>query len=177
MGNDHPSAAGGGGAAWLGTLRRYLAVLAGASLAWEVAHVPLYTIWRDGSVGEIAFAVVHCSAGDVLIGLAALTAALVGVGSADWPRRRFGAVAAATIVVGVGCTVFSEWLNVVVRGSWAYAEAMPTVPLAGFDLGLSPVAQWLVVPALALAAARRQFHLPLTATPRRHSSAAQEMTP
>ncbi|WP_052341545.1 hypothetical protein [Salinarimonas rosea] len=141
--------------AWLGGLRRYLAVLALASLAWEIGHTPLYTIWSEASLGEIAFAIVHCTAGDVLIGLSALAAALVVFGAAGWPGERFGAVAAATIVVGVAYTAFSEWLNIVVREAWAYTDAMPTVPVGGFELGLSPIAQWLVVPALAFAAARR----------------------
>lgn len=57
---------------------------------------------------------------------------------------------------GVGYTTFSEWLNVVVRGSWAYSELMPTVQLASFDLGLSPIAQWVAVPLLAFARARHR---------------------
>ena len=48
-------------------LRRYLPWLAGLSLAWEIAQLPLYTIWNDGRPAYIAFAVVHCTAGDVLI--------------------------------------------------------------------------------------------------------------
>jgi len=46
----------------------------------------------------------------------------------------------------VSYSVFSEWLNVSVRGSWAYAGAMPKL----FGLGLSPLLQRLVVPAATL---------------------------
>lgn len=162
---------------WLGGLRRYLAVLALASLAWEIGHTPLYTIWREASVGEIAFAIAHCTAGDVLIGLSALAAALVVFGSAGWPSERFGAVAAAATVVGVAYTAFSEWLNIVVREAWAYTDAMPTVPIGAFDLGLSPIAQWLVVPALAFAAARRRSHSTHPFTFRRPSPAPLEKAP
>ena len=38
-------------------------------LLWEIGHVPLYTIWTEGSWGEIAFAVLHCTGGDLLIAM------------------------------------------------------------------------------------------------------------
>ena len=57
--------------------RRYLPWLAGLSLVWETAPLTLYTIWDDGRPAYIAYAVLHCTAGDVLIGLAALAIALI----------------------------------------------------------------------------------------------------
>jgi hypothetical protein len=39
-------------------------------LLWEAAHLPLYAIWTDGTIREKAFAVLHCTMGDVLIALA-----------------------------------------------------------------------------------------------------------
>jgi hypothetical protein len=116
-------------------------------------HVPLYGIWEEGSTADIAFAVVHCTGGDLLIALGSLSAALMLAGSPGWPARRFRAVAALTIVFGVGYTVYSEWLNENVRGSWSYSARMPVLPPLG--TGLSPVLQWLAVPGAALAAARR----------------------
>jgi hypothetical protein len=131
--------------AWLGVLRRYLLFVAGANLLWETAQLPLYTIWREGSSREKAVAIVHCTGGDVLIAVTALVLALVVTGS-GWPlsvvaRRRVGAMA---LIIGVGYTVFSEWLNVAVRATWAYSDLMPVVPLLG--LGLSPLAQWIAIP-------------------------------
>jgi hypothetical protein len=138
---------------WLSAIRSYVAVTVVGHLAWEMAHVPLYGIWTEGSAAQIAFAVFHCTGGDVLIALSALSAALIFAGSSDWPMRRFGFVAALTVAFGVGYTVFSEWLNVSVRGSWSYSARMPTLP--PFETGLSPLLQWLVVPLIALTAARR----------------------
>jgi len=63
--------------AWSFILRRYLPRLALLSLSWELAHLPLYTIWATGQPAWIAFAVVHCTAGDVLIGTVALMLALI----------------------------------------------------------------------------------------------------
>jgi hypothetical protein len=59
------------------------------------------------------------------------------------------------LAFGLGYTVVSEWLNIVVRRSWAYSSLMPVVSLFGFGIGLSPLLQWIVVPTLALYAARR----------------------
>ena len=140
---------------WLSALRAYLLAIALGDLAWEAAHLPLYTLWRTGTASEKLFAVFHCTLGDHLIALASLALGLMLAGHRDWPARRFGTVGALTVMFGLGYTTFSEWLNIVVRESWAYSELMPVVPLFGFEVGVSPLLQWLVVPALALHFARR----------------------
>lgn len=145
--SDHASHAG-----WLAALRRYLAIVAIGNLAWELLHMPLYTLWETGTAGEIVFAAVHCTGGDVLIALASLVAALLLAGSRRWPRRRFSVVAALTVAFGLGYTAFSEWLNIGVRGTWAYSDLMPVLPW--LETGLSPVAQWMVIPALAFRSIR-----------------------
>ncbi len=139
---------------WLGTLRRYFAFIVPAHLIWEFAHLPLYTIWSDGTAGEIVFAAVHCTGGDALIATATLVLTLL-VAGADWPRdrRAYWRVAILTIILGVGYTGFSEWLNIVVRESWAYSELMPIIPL--IDAGLSPIMQWIIIPLAAFWWAKR----------------------
>jgi hypothetical protein len=54
-----------------------------------------------------------------------MTLGIVTAGHRDWPLRRFGPVAAFTLAFRLGCTVFSEWLNIVVRKSCAYSDLMP----------------------------------------------------
>ena len=135
-------------------LLRYVPWLGGVDLAWEMAQLPLYTLWKEAPPAYVAFSVVHCTLGDVLIGSAALVLALV-LGRertlADWHWTR---IAALTVLIGAGYTVFSEWMNITVLRSWTYAESMPTLKVAGFELGLTPLLQWLVVPPLSLYAAR-----------------------
>ena len=140
---------------WLGAQRAYLLTIAVGDFVWEAAQLPLYTLWQTGTPGEMLFAVGHCTFGDLLIALAALTLGLVLAGHRDWPLRRFAAVAALMLAFGLGYTVFSEWLNIVVRRSWAYSSLMPVLSLFGLGIGLSPLLQWIVVPTLALYAARR----------------------
>ena len=115
---------------------------------WEVAQLPLYTLWRTGTPREIAFALFHCTGGDVLITTATFAVAAALAWHFRWPA--FGwRMAFTAIVLGAGYTIFSEWLNVEIRRSWSYTAAMPVLPIIG--TGLTPLLQWLVVPGLALA--------------------------
>ncbi|NND92064.1 MAG: hypothetical protein HKN42_14485 [Granulosicoccus sp.] len=143
-------------ASFVSTLRRYFSVIAGMNLVWEFAHMPLYTLWSTGTAGEIVFAAIHCTGGDILIAMSALMLSLLIFG-AGWPLKRSAVyrVVGFTMVTGVGYTVFSEWLNIVVREAWAYSELMPIVPV--IDAGLSPLLQWIVIPGLAFAWALHPF--------------------
>lgn len=128
----------------------YLPWLGGLNLAWEIGQLPMYTLWKDASARAIAVAVAHCTAGDIAIGAAALMLALIlGHESvlAHWRWRR---IAVSAALAGAAYTVFSEWTNTAILGSWAYSELMPTLKVAGINIGLSPLLQWLVLPPLAL---------------------------
>ncbi|MBA3477112.1 MAG: hypothetical protein H0T52_01740 [Lautropia sp.] len=135
---------------WLSALRRYLAVILAGNLIWEFAHMPLYTIGWTGTWSEVVFAAVHCTGGDVLIALSSMTIALLIAGDDAWPRHRHTAVASLTIFFGVAYTTFSEWLNIIIRAAWAYSDLMPVISLRGFDVGLSPLLQWIVVPLIGM---------------------------
>ncbi len=135
-------------ASWLGFVRRYMVLSALANLLWEFLQMPLYTLWQDESVLKIFLFGLHCSAGDVAIASAALLSALLLVGTKDWPQRGYRKVAYMTIFLGLAYTAYSEWLNVYIRKSWAYAPSMPLVP--PLDLGLVPLLQWLIIPSLIL---------------------------
>lgn len=145
----------GGQPDWLQSLRRFAVFTVAGHLLWEIGHVPLYTIWTEGSWGEIAFAVLHCTGGDLLIAMSTLLLALLAVGSRSWPEERFGMVLLAALPLGLGYTLFSEWLNIAVREAWAYRGAMPTIFFV--DAGLTPVLQWLVIPVLAYCAALKRW--------------------
>jgi hypothetical protein len=103
--------------------------------------------------GLIAYSWLHCTAGDVVIASVSLIAALAIAGQPGWPNESCVRIGAVILVVGIGYTVFSEYTNTVVRQSWSYTEFMPTLPWIG--TGLAPLAQWIVVPMLALVAANR----------------------
>jgi hypothetical protein len=139
---------------WLRALRVYFGVVLVGNLIWEVLHLPLYAIWRTGTLKEQAFAAGHCLLGDLLIAMSALTLALLLAGDQRWPLGRFWPTAILTIAFGLAYTGFSEWLNVFVRAAWAYSDWMPTVSIAALKIGLSPLLQWIVVPVAAFAIVR-----------------------
>lgn len=138
---------------WLHALRRYFGAILVGNLVWEAAQLALYTLWKTGTVRDLAVAVIHCTGGDVAIAASALVIALFLVGEETWPRRRFGAVASGAVAIGVAYTIYSERTNVLVLRTWGYGDLMPVLPW--LDVGLAPLLQWLLVPTAAFAWARR----------------------
>jgi hypothetical protein len=145
--------------AWRLIAHGYLPWFAVLNLAWEAAHVRLYTLWNEAEPAYIAFSVLHCTLGDVLIGACALLLALILGREASLAEWRWGRIAVLVTILGAGYTVFSEWMNLTILRSWTYSEAMPRIELAGIDIGLSPLLQWLLLPPLALRLARRVTRL------------------
>jgi len=141
-----PGAAAGAPPARLAVAGRWLAITALLNLAWELAQLPLYSIWADAPHRVAFLAALHCAGGDVVIAATALTTALLLVGRA-WPAANFASVAVTTVVLAVAYTVFSEWLNISIRLAWRYSSLMPTIPWVG--TGVAPLLQWIVVPSLA----------------------------
>jgi hypothetical protein len=89
-----------------------------------------------------------------MIATLSLVVSLLIFGNRSWPSERFVIVLTSMLVIGVGYTIYSEWLNTVVRKSRTYTSHMPTLPWIG--VGLSPLAQRLIVPSLAILAAGRE---------------------
>lgn len=129
----------------------WLALALPLHLAWEIAQLPLYTLWDDPDCGRVVLYILHCVLGDVLI--AGTTYLLTAIVFRDliWPVRRPWTAGGFMLATGLGFTVFSEWVNVYILGAWAYQTAMPLV--AG--IGLTPLLQWVVVPTLMLFIVRR----------------------
>ena len=142
---------------WRKALAVYLAGSDGLHWIWETLQLPLYTIWRTGTNFEIAFVVIHCTAGDVMIAAVSLVAAVLLFQHRTWPPRRWLPVVVATLVFGITITIYFEWLNTTVRKTWAYSDLMPTVPMLG--TGLSPLLQWVVVPICVFVIVERYSRL------------------
>lgn len=114
---------------------------------WEVAHAPLYTLWVERGAEAGVMAALHCTLGDALIAFVCALAGLLfsNVMPNLGTRRR---AANLIIAFGVLTTVAIELISTQWLGRWAYRDAMPLDPI--FGIGLSPLAQWLVVPAISL---------------------------
>lgn len=134
-------------AVWRFVFARFVPLLAAGNLVWEILQLPFYTLWQEGTPRSRLFAILHCTAGDVMIGTAALLASVMLFGRRGWPRFKHRRVLGAATFAGVAYTVFSEWMNTQVTMSWQYAESMLQVPPLG--TGIAPLLQWIIVPPMA----------------------------
>lgn len=120
------------------------------NFAWEIAQVRLYTLWAEADRLTVAWSLLHCSLGDVLIALALFALAGLALRRADWPVSRPWTGGAMFVIGAMAYTAWSEWYNVYRAGSWGYAASMPLI----FGIGLSPLLQWLILPPVLVIAYR-----------------------
>ncbi len=120
------------------------------NLAWEIAQVTLYTIWTEADGMGVAWALLHCSIGAVLIALAMFALAGIILRRADWPASRPWAGGTIVAIGALAYTAWSEWYNVYRAGSWGYTASMPLI----FGIGVSPLLQWLILPPVLVLAYR-----------------------
>jgi hypothetical protein len=128
--------------------------------------VRLYTLWREAEPAYIWFSVLHCTLGDVLIGTSVLLLAFIAGREGPAAQWRWLRLAVVTALVGTGYTVFSEWMNITLFRNWTYAALMPTLDFGSFELGVTPLVQWLVVPPLALYLSKKKLTSAVRADPR-----------
>jgi hypothetical protein len=129
-----------GGAWWVSAA--IFAVAVALNYLWELAHSPLYM-----GMGDFSRMWWHCliaSLGDGALVLLIFAAGAAVFRRWDWFVRpeRYGVV----LMLGAGLLIgiIVEWVAVHILGLWGYTARMPVVPL--FGVGLTPVAQMLVLP-------------------------------
>ena len=115
-------------------------------LLWEIAQFPLYTVWHEGAWSYILYGLAHCTLGDLLILLAAYEIVAVLAGSRYWAYRSKAVYVLFFTLLGLAYTVWSETVNVRIKGTWGYTDLMPLVP--GIEVGGMPFLQWLLIPPL-----------------------------
>lgn len=116
---------------------------------WEMLQAPAFVDFA-GSRWEGSVRCFLASLGDVLLASGAYFITVVVIRRLAWPLRPGWVLPAAMwIALGVlGTIAFELWA--VARGRWAYGPEMPVV----FGIGVLPLLQWLIVPALTLAVVR-----------------------
>ena len=135
---------------WGTTPEARLAAWGGAANAiWEFLQSPLYADFRAGA-WHLAWTRLHCTAGDVLILLAAFWITAAAARTRGWVCMPRLWQAALFVAIGFAYTIASERFNVSIRSSWQYAPSMPKV----FGIGVVPLAQWVIVPTAVLALVR-----------------------
>ena len=117
-------------------------------LLWEVAQFPLYTVWHEGDWGYILYGLVHCTLGDLLILLVAYWVVALLNRNRYWYRSNILVNGFLFTLLGLGYTIYSEIVNVSIKGNWDYTELMPIIPV--IDIGGMPFMQWVLVPPVLL---------------------------
>jgi hypothetical protein len=125
------------------------------NLPWELAQVPLFAGMPSARHWSAILVCGRATLGDVAIALVAFGGVAGMARSRRWVLRPTARQAAGFVAIGLTTTLVMEWLATHVLHRWAYAEAMPVVPVLG--IGVSPLLQWLVLPPLMLWFVRRQL--------------------
>jgi hypothetical protein len=123
------------------------------NLVWEIVQLPLYAMGRYADWPALGYAVIHCTLGDAAMAFVSYLIAALATGAPRWPLHRPLAGLAVVLAAGELFTIWAEWYNVYVLRSWAYAAGMPTIR----GIGVAPLAQWLVLPPLALTIIRYRY--------------------
>jgi hypothetical protein len=121
------------------------------NLAWEVAQMQVYAFPRQGVMADLVGCLVP-SLGD---GLMTLVISWSGWGlfrSAGWVLRPGVRGSLLAALVGFVLAVGVEWNALHRTGAWAYAPAMPLLPVIG--VGLLPVVQMLLLPPMTFVIVR-----------------------
>ena len=114
---------------------------------WEYAQCPPFYDMSDTGTAEHHALMASAVLGDVAINLG-VTAAAERLAGQDAVRQLTPRGTAALLGVGFVAAVGLEW-GAQRLGLWRYTDRMPTVRVAGHDVGLLPIVQVTVLPALA----------------------------
>ncbi|MEH6669644.1 hypothetical protein [Halopseudomonas sp.] len=121
---------------------------------WELMQLPLFAGFDDA---HYFYVILHCTkatGGDVIISLAAFWTASAVARSRYWFLANRRLPLGIFLVAGLLITVVFELLATGPLQRWTYAQSMPMLPFT--NVGLSPIAQWIVLPLLQLWFVRRQ---------------------
>lgn len=120
---------------------------------WEFLQAPwFFNMQALGHMEGIRICL-QAALGDVVIALVSFGAAALVGGGRRWAASPGRAAIGVWFGAGLAVTVAIEHYSTAVAGRWAYDPAMPLLP--PFGTGLSPVLQWIVIPAAILWYLRR----------------------
>ena len=121
--------------------------------SWEWIQTPFFIdITKD--INTIVWFRIHCTIGDMLILFFSISGTSLVFRKINWILRPSKLHYLSVTIMGVAYTLFSEVRNVHILKSWGYSDLMPKI----FGIGLIPIIQWLLLPALILYILSR-FHI------------------
>lgn len=112
---------------------------------WELLQSPAYT-FNSAPMAGFWPCLLYCTSVDVLITLGIFWVIALAFKNRYWFGKPSAPQIAFFLSLSVLSSVIAEYINVFVQQDWAYAPAMPLI----FGIGLLPILQWLVIPAILL---------------------------
>ena len=125
------------------------------NFVWELLQISLFAGAADFQYYQL---ILHCTKatfGDVVISLFAFAGACLVTRSRMWIISMNKSGVASFLAIGLVITIVFELLATGPLNRWEYSELMPMVPIIG--VGVSPVAQWVILPLLQLWFVKRQI--------------------
>jgi hypothetical protein len=122
---------------------------------WEFLQVPFFEGMATAPHWEAVRFCTRATAGDAGIALVAFWGAAALVGSRRWIRKPQRIATTTFIAIGIAVTIVFERLATGPLGRWDYSELMPVLPV--LEVGMVPLAQWLILPWAILWLVRRQL--------------------
>lgn len=111
------------------------------NLIWELIQIPLYKN-ASYSLEHIAFCALASIADAILVMLLFFGSAVI-FKNLFWIRdKKWQQIIIVILIGGLGA-VLGEMRHLSI-GSWAYADAMPIIPI--INVGLSPILQFMILP-------------------------------
>lgn len=124
---------------------------------WEFLQVPLFEGMSQAPHWHAVQSCSRAAVGDAVISLLAFEVVSLWAGARAWVMRPTAPMVFGFIACGVFTTVVIERLALagLWMERWSYSTLMPILP--GLEVGVSPIAQWVVLPPLVLWLVRRQL--------------------
>lgn len=132
-------------------LTRIFIVAALVNAPWEVAQSGLYVGQDGGSIPWWHCAFMSLGGGVLVLGIFFI--GRIVLGRLEWFEHPGLKGSATMLISGLAISVVTEWMMVYVAPRWGYTESMPLIP--GLNVGLTPVAQMLILPPLIFWAATK----------------------
>ncbi len=125
------------------------------NFVWELLQMPLFAGFADFPYYQTILHCTKATLGDVVISLVAFAGACLITRSRMWIISMNSSGVVAFLAIGLVITIVFELLATGPLNRWEYGELMPMIPVLG--VGVSPVAQWVILPLLQIWFVKRQI--------------------
>ena len=122
------------------------------NVMWEMLQAPWFVGMLDKPWWEATAECLRAAGGDAVMILIAFAAVSLAARETRWMDRPARGPLLAFLLLAAAQGLALEWFSLR-AGRWSYLPSMPVEPILG--LGLAPILQWLILPAVALWMARR----------------------